>query len=383
MNRFAIILVVLLGVNTMTAGRASKQPGRGLGESFNPQISVDATQALVARGRLVFLYDLGTGKAINRFQGHGEVVRAVTFSPDRKCLLSAGGREDDMASISTDNSARLWNTLTGQEIRRFDGHKAYVHTVEFSSDGKRVLTVSRDSTARIWEVETGKELFVFSDLSYLPPSAALSPDGDFVLGVIGSGEKIALWDSQSGKMIGTLKAEKGVFSTVRFGPNSNLVVTGSSEGNVRTWNFKTGQAIRDFSGHIGRVEDVRFIEAGKQMISASADGTMRLWDVSSSKELRRLIDKGAIDQMIVSSNGKRAFTRWHVGEQDKPLTIRKNGTLWDLQTGRAIIERPDVLGFTPDGKELLLFESIDDLEKNRPATMLDANTGKIIPRLVP
>jgi len=39
---------------------------------------------------------------------------------------------------------------TGQEVRRFTGHKDEVHEVAFSPDGKYILTASSDGTARLW-----------------------------------------------------------------------------------------------------------------------------------------------------------------------------------------------------------------------------------------
>ncbi len=39
---------------------------------------------------------------------------------------------------------------TGQEIRRFEGHKRDVNTAIFSPDGQTIFTASEDGTARVW-----------------------------------------------------------------------------------------------------------------------------------------------------------------------------------------------------------------------------------------
>jgi hypothetical protein len=47
---------------------------------------------------------------------------------------------------------------TGRELRRFEGHGDLVRSAVFSPDGSRVLTSSTDQTARLWNLATGEEL---------------------------------------------------------------------------------------------------------------------------------------------------------------------------------------------------------------------------------
>jgi len=51
---------------------------------------------------------------------------------------------------SADDTARLWDLQTGQELRRFIGHEGPVEWAAFSPDGKTILAGSQDGTARLW-----------------------------------------------------------------------------------------------------------------------------------------------------------------------------------------------------------------------------------------
>ena len=56
---------------------------------------------------------------------------------------------------SYDRTARLWDTATGAEIRRFKGHESEISSVAFAPDGATLIIGSHDGTARLWNVATG------------------------------------------------------------------------------------------------------------------------------------------------------------------------------------------------------------------------------------
>ena len=55
-------------------------------------------------------------------------------------------------TASDDNTARVWETVTGKEIAALRGHEQRLTSAAFSPDGARVVTASYDKTARIWDV---------------------------------------------------------------------------------------------------------------------------------------------------------------------------------------------------------------------------------------
>jgi len=64
-----------------------------------------------------------------------------------------------VATGSMDNTAKLWDVETGQEIFTLQGHKAEIVSLHFNTDGDKLLTSSFDNTAKIWDVCTGQCLF--------------------------------------------------------------------------------------------------------------------------------------------------------------------------------------------------------------------------------
>src|SRR5690606_4684869 len=70
----------------------------------------------------------------------------------------------------------IWNVRTGQLEQTMSGHKAAIYGLDFSPDGKKVVSAAYDNWGAIWDVQSGK-----LDASLQHPQearfAAWSPDG--------------------------------------------------------------------------------------------------------------------------------------------------------------------------------------------------------------
>jgi WD40 repeat protein len=92
-------------------------------------------------------------RIIRIWKAHADRVRVAKFSPDGTRMVSA----------SDDQTARIWDVLSGKLIATCTGHKGVIFDAEFSHDGKDVLTISEDGTARIWQAGTGNPLVTFQE----------------------------------------------------------------------------------------------------------------------------------------------------------------------------------------------------------------------------
>lgn len=119
----------------------------------------------------VRLWDLQTGRLLQRFQGHANEVWSVDLSPDDRRALSA----------SPDKSIRLWHVKSGKQIRSLEGHAAEVYCVAFSPDARRAVSGGADETVRLWDLDSGQELHCFLGHTDAVNSVTFSPDGSQVL----------------------------------------------------------------------------------------------------------------------------------------------------------------------------------------------------------
>ena len=91
-------------------------------------------------GEVIHTLTWRTARPSEVAHAHAAAVRALTFSPD-------GTR---LASGSNDRTARLWDTLTGEEVLTLRGHMDQLRSVAFSPDGRCLASGSDDRTVKVW-----------------------------------------------------------------------------------------------------------------------------------------------------------------------------------------------------------------------------------------
>ncbi len=249
------------------------------------------------------------------FQGHSSWVLAVAFLPDRKYALTA----------SRDNSVVLWDTETGEQVRRFTGHTSDVNSIAVSHDGKLMITGSSDSTASLWDINTGQRLRTFTGHTDEISSVAMSPDGRLL--VTGGADSMAiLWDVNTGKEVRRFANHTSRIKAVSFTPDGNAILVGSQDGTIRLLDRVAGQQIQSFTGHTNAVFAIAISEDGKYVLSGSRDGTARLWDRTT----------GVLVQVFA---GHRAWVTAVAFLPDgRVLTASRDGTarIWDEASGKEL-----------------------------------------------
>lgn len=171
--------------------------GGGLQE--DRKVSFDAHKnASVHRSNDITLWDLATGQELRTLVGHYMAVQSLAFSPDGQLLVSGG----------TDQTIRLWDAKSGQQIRilregQNGKYDSFVHTVAFSPDGNTILAGTRDNFVELWDVASGKMRMRFGGHQSAVHSVSFSPDGKFFIS--SSEDKTTrIWRASDGTHLATL-----------------------------------------------------------------------------------------------------------------------------------------------------------------------------------
>jgi COMPASS component SWD3 len=242
----------------------------------------------------------------NRLLGHRGNVKSVTF-------VGRDGRA--IATGSSDNTARLWRSSSGEPLAILSGHRSRVWDVSAGEDGSLLATGGGDGTVRLWN--SGKILSDFDELRGLdggsdtPPSSPKSlagscvpvsvlggngdpdvyavqfhPNGQFLMAG-GYDNDVRLYDVEKQRLVHCFTGHTSSVSCIAFNGSGTMAITGSKDATVRYWDVLSGLCIKTISSHLGEVTSVSTNAAGTLMITGSKDNSNRLWDVRQCKPIRR------------------------------------------------------------------------------------------------
>ncbi|MBI5295032.1 MAG: hypothetical protein HY869_06120 [Chloroflexi bacterium] len=310
-------------------------------------------------------------------------VTAVAFSPDGQYLLSS----------SEDNTARVWELVTGREISRMT-HDDTVTSIAFGPDGRQVISSSLDHTARAWDVLPWQNI---AQENHETPvlSIAFSPDSNYIASSDESGT-ILIRETGTDREVTRInldappsESEDGlpfvytpktnpVFS-IAFSPDGKYIVSGSFDNTVRIWDIKTGAEIERMSSGYGiennysdgiprysrGIYSVAYSTDSKFVVSGGQDGTIRVWEVKSGGEITRMkIEEPVYTVNYSYSNRVLAVNFSPDGKYIVSGSSDNTVRIWEISTGREIfrglhyqkthsIGRVNSVAFSPNGKYII------------------------------
>ncbi len=201
------------------------------------------------------------------------------------------------ASASADHSVKLWDALTGQELRTLRGHTNWVMSMTFAADGQVLASASVDRTVKLWDARTGAELRSLRGHTHRVESVAFAADGQ-------------------------------------------VLASASSDNTVKLWNLHTGQEPRTLRGHTARVTSVAFAADGNTLWSRDANGQVLAWDVATGECPKNVLPPPA----FVSGNGAWSpdGAVFAVGRADGRILLVPRRPSAQEQRFRAWVTSPDL-----------------------------------------
>lgn len=298
----------------------------------------------------------------------------LDFTRDGKTLLSS----------SRDETVKVWDARSGKLLRTLTEHAGDVYGVVYSPDERLLATCSQDKTIRLWNAQSFDVLRVLTGHTDIIRAVAFSPDQKSLVSA-SVDTTVRLWDVATGELKHTLKGHTKRVKSVVYGLNGDWIATAASDRTIRIWDPKTGGELKVLEGHTGDLETLALSPDGQLLASSSGDTTLRLWDTSTWQTVRTLQGHTAEVNFVAFSRDGRTLGS---GAVDK--TIR----LWDVCTGSLLQSFPGHTGyvesliFSPDGNVLatgggggdssIRFWDISKINNRKGAAPTESKTVKAV-----
>ena len=184
-----------------------------------------------------------------------------TISWDREYTPCLAYKNNTIATGCLGTNITIFDIVTGSQTAVLSGHKGYVESLAFSSDGTLLVSGDEDGIVKLWDVQTGGVVKTFSGHTDIVRSVSISVDNT----TIASGSDdltICLWNIATGKCH-VIEGHNDCVTTISFSPtNSQLLLSASWDGTVQKWNTDGRQIGSPVAGY-----HVAFSPDGTQFVS--------------------------------------------------------------------------------------------------------------------
>ncbi|KAM6153090.1 apoptotic protease-activating factor 1 isoform 4-T4 [Erethizon dorsatum] len=260
------------------------------------------------------ILELLNNKVFQSRIGHKKAVRHIQFTADGKTLISS----------SDDSAIQVWNWQS-EEYVLLQAHQETVTDFRLL-ENSRLLSWSFDGTVKVWDIITGKTEKDFVCHQGTVLSCDISSDATKFSST--SADKTAkIWSFELPSPLHELKGHNGCVRCSAFSEDGSLLATGDDNGEVRIWSVSNGELLHlcapisveeGAAPHGGWVTDLCFSPDSKMLVSAG--GHLKWWNVVTGESAQTFYTNGTNLKKIHVSPDFRTY-----------VTVDNLGILYILQ----------------------------------------------------
>jgi len=291
--------------------------------------------------------------------GHSSGITAVEFSPDGRYILTG----------SEDNSAKLWDAASGRLVQTFQDNED-IRFLAFLPGGEQIFSVNEKGNVCIWNIKSGDRVREFSlnEIGGGMISDPIAYDGNTLRAIVGI--KMHVADMGRGAFLKTIERPsqapvngylgfgfgfrnavtsdgKRMVSSVR--ENSSESIMNSNFKRLMFWEIATGRILQTFPGHDAMIDVIALSADDRYALTGSRDKTVRMWDLKKGKALAVFSGhQHEIKAVAVSPDKKYILS----GSRDNTMK------LWDVENEKEIRTFPHpcpvtFVRFSADGRQII------------------------------
>ena len=338
--------------------------------AFSPDAKFLATGGL-NQDREIKLWDIALGK--QRWSvTQEESAKSIAFSPDGTLLAAYFSdavvhilRVKDGKPITLASDREAWISRNAGKLP--SQHTSEGRHIEFSADGKHLISLGTDNTIRMRDIATGAVVKTLTNTDGYTQTMTRSSEGNYLRISIMPENTIKIWGKLPGEKTGDLFPHETRIMAAEISDDETVLATGSTDKKVRLWDVETGALHQTLSGHIGPIRALAFSPDSTLLVSSGSrnweeqaghngityvlsvrdsveDRTAKVWDVATGENIATFKHLGVVRAIAFSPDGTLLATS--AGRTD----IRSTKTWGDIATLSTV--NATCLAFSPDGNRI-------------------------------
>jgi WD40 repeat protein len=287
-------------------------------------------------------------------------ISELCFHPNGKFIASSHAADEririwDIASRRVIDTLEVRSAVMEGPTRR---KTAVVERLLFTSDGSKLLAAYSDSLrpggVQCWDIgPDGKAIGAPRALaSDIPGMRALtlSPDSSrFAINEPNPetrGERIGIYDLQTGKLVDSLSEARLGVSFLAFIPGTESLISAGG-GRAIQWDLTTGAQLRKVHSSREAITAMPVSADGKLLASGGMDDKVLVWELESATKKHEIkAESAGVTAVAFSPSGKSIVT----GGVDGTIRVWSAVTGSQREVWRRHQKRPEAIAFAPDGK---------------------------------
>ncbi|MBL0136820.1 MAG: caspase family protein [Chitinophagaceae bacterium] len=246
----------------------------------------------------VKLWDLISGKQLKTFKNDSDMTVKVLFSPDGKQVLSHW-------------PLILWDRTTG--LRQYLAKDEDPFDFCFSPNNKFIyISAAKNKELLIIDRVTNsitKRVPLFDN----PYCIRVSADGNLLAGDMGS--EVWIWNTTTWEVIEKIPDEGAVTKNkFNFIPGTNQLLI-QTDKKIINWDYKKHVAQINYPAQNGYFTNFALIPGTKQFVTSSSDSLFIYWELSKNKPIRKEKTNFYTDLLLIDPEGKKIVYNDYFGRE--------------------------------------------------------------------
>ncbi|XP_071650715.1 cilia- and flagella-associated protein 52 [Temnothorax longispinosus] len=160
-------------------------------------------------------------------------------------------------------------------------HTSCIYSIAFPRNHSEIFATGSKNDVRLWQLEKQKEKVRITVANFICSSLQFARDDQMLLSAWNDGI-IRVFSPHNGDFYFSIhNAHTKAVSTIAVTTDSNTLISGGCDGQVRIWDIKTDvpRLISILKEHRGPIMSLHISSNNEDLISSSTDGTCVVWDI--------------------------------------------------------------------------------------------------------